>query len=250
LLQENSILNNFIINLNHEAMKKAFFGFIAFILFIGMASGQTYYSTASEAIGIKSPGSNESRAGIDCPPNTLYSHIVNYQTAFTSWDGYFTVYDEIGSTPTGQVGEITFFGVFDATPGRNFQISFYQDNAGLPGAQIATYTTFIAGTNTGQILQGYYPIYSYYYALPTPLNLVAGDWVAVLATDGPDPWYWCTASGGNGCVDQVGYGYRCDFGDVAFCLGRGVVTPLSSWALLFGGILIAGFIFLRYRRMI
>ena len=232
-------------------MKKILFGFVTFILFIGITTGQTYYSTSKEASGNKSQGGNETRAGIDCPPNTLYSHIVNYQVGFTSWTGSpYVVYDKIESTPAGKIGEITFFGIFEITPGRNFQIAFYHDNAGLPGAQFATYNTFIAGANTGQILQGFFQIYSYYYALPTRLNLVAGDWISVLATDGTDPWYWCSASGGDGCVYQTEVGIRCDYGDVAFCLGSRVVTPLSSWALLFGGILIAGAIFMRYRRII
>jgi hypothetical protein len=235
-------------------MKNIFFGLIATVLFAGIATGQTFYSTISEVTGNKTRGGHETLNGISCPPNSLYAHNINYQNAFSSYTGGpFIVFDQLVSTPADLVGEITFYGVFDATPGRNFTISFYSDNGGFPDAPIASYTTYIAGNNTGLLLLGGYPIYSYNFVFPASVNLVAGDWVSVFA-DGSDNWYWCSGSGGDGCVLQTMYGFRCDFGDAAFCLGAsgGGITevPVSNWALLIGGILIAGAIFLRYRRIL
>ena len=178
---------------------------------------------------------------------------MNYVNGFTSWTGaQFIVYDEVLSTLPGPVGEITFFGIFFGEPGRNFQISFYHDNAGSPGAMFTTFSTYIAGTNTGQtMLSGSYQIYSYNYILPGPVDLVAGDWVSVVA-DGSNYWYWCTASGGNGCLYQLnGEGpYNCNYGDAAFCLGGGVPpVPVTNWALYIGIGLILVFTLVRFSKM-
>lgn len=233
-------------------MKKSIFTFIAFILLTGLVSGQNYFSTSNEAHGNKTPGQPGNRQGLECPPNTIYSHPVNFEVGFTSWTGApYVVYDQLVSTPASQVQGITFFGIFEFTPGRTFLISFYQDNAGLPGTQIATYNTgFIAGTNTGQTLDAYYQIYNYSYSLPAPVTLSAGDWVSIVAIDGSDPWYWCSASGGNGCVYQEGVGTRCDYGDVAFCLVGSNNVPLSDWALYIGIGLILVFTAVRFRKLV
>jgi len=233
-------------------MKKSIFTFVACLLLAGIASGQAFYSTLNEAHGIKSPGETGTREGVECPLNTFYSHPVNFNTGFTSWTGtQFAVYDQVESTPINLVSTITFFGIFDVTPGRNFQIAFYHDDAGEPGALITSYTTFIGGTNTGQILSGYYSIFNYSYTLPTAVALTAGDWVSVVATDGTDYWYWCSGSGGDGCVFQAGVGNRCDYGDVAFCLSGGLNdVPVSNWSLYIGIGLILVFTLVRFRKLV
>ena len=188
---------------------------------------------------------------VPCPPNTLYYHTYNYVGGFTSFTGYgFKVYDQVETTPASAISEITFYGIFDATPGRTFEITFYSDNAGLPGSSIATYTIFLAGVNTGEITGGYYQLYSYTYTLPASISLVAGDWLSVQALDGGSSWYWTMATGGDGCVYQSSVGTRCDYGDVAFCLGGGEEVPVAPWALGIGIALIGAAVVLRYRRIV
>lgn len=230
-------------------MKKSILLAAACILLAVMASGQTFYRSVNEATGNKPQGSQGSREGLECPPGTLYSHTFNNLDGYTSWTGSsYTVFDQLESTPAAAINEITFFGVFYGVPGRNFQISFYNDNAGLPGGPIASYTPFIAGTFTGVIWYDY-EIYSYSYTLPAPLNLVGGNWVSVRA-DGSDYWYWLTASGGDGCLyQQNGMGFTCAEGDVAFCLSGSAVTPVSDWALFIGIGLILVFAIVRFRKM-
>jgi hypothetical protein len=231
-------------------MKKSIILAAACILLAVMASGQTFYRSVNEATGNKPQGTQGSREGLECPPGTLYSHTFNTLDAYTSWTGTpYTVFDQLASTPAAPINEITFFGCFYGSPGRNFQISFYQDNAGLPGTQIVSYTTFIAGTNTGVLWYGY-ELYGYSYTLPASLSLIGGNWVSVRA-DGSDYWYWMTASGGDGCLYQEnGTGFNCTEGDVAFCLGGGAVTPVSNWALFIGIGLILAFAVVRFRKMV
>lgn len=172
---------------------------------------------------------------------------INYQTAYTSWTlSSYTVFDQIETDPTSAVTQVVFYGIFEGVPDRNFEIGFYSDNAGLPGATLYSYTSFISGVNTGEFWYSY-PIHAYTYTFPAGLSLQAGDWISVRA-DGSDYWYWMTGSGGDGCAYQQGYGYRCDHGDVAFCLIGGAPTPVSPWAIAIGIALIAIATVLRVRR--
>lgn len=230
-------------------MKKLFLLFITVLTCYTM-SGQQHYSTIREVVGGQGDGSGGRE--ISCPENTVYSHIYNGNSGFTSWTSSpYTVYDQMVSAP-GLIGEVVFFGASDYNlePDRNFEIKFYYDNGGLPGDQYASYAVFLQGINTGELLIGYYNVLSYTYTLPSPINVSAGDWMSVRA-DGSEYWYWCSADGGDGCVQQEGYAFRCDYGDVAFCLVEGIPpTPLSPWALGIAIALIATAVIFRTRRSV
>lgn len=169
-------------------------------------------------------------------------------TGFTSWTGSpYTVFDQVESDPASSVSQIVFYGVLDgSSPDRNFEIRFFSDNAGLPGTQFDSYSSFITAVNTGEDFFGY-TIYSYMCSFPGTVSIQAGDWISIRA-DGNDDWYWLTASGGDGCVYQQGHAYRCEYGDVAFCLIGGPATPVSPWAIALGIALIATATILRVRR--
>lgn len=51
-------------------------------------------------------------------------------------------------------------------------------------------------------------------------------------------------------MQQNGYGFRCDYGDVAFCLVGGDEVPVSPWALGIAIALIGAAAILRYRRIV
>jgi hypothetical protein len=228
-------------------MKKSFL-LSVFVVAALSLSAQQIYPTLSEVVGNTGAQGNRGTMTITCPENSLYSHNVNYLSGFTSWSVY-TVVDQIESDPGSAVNQITFYGLFyGSVPDRNFEIKFYYDNAGLPGTEFDSYSSFISGLNTGELVQGL-PLYSYTYTFPASRSLDAGDWVSVKA-DGSDYWFWATASGGDGCVQQDGYTYRCDYGDVAFCLSGGAATPVSPWAIALGIALIATAAILRVRRSI
>jgi hypothetical protein len=156
----------------------------------------------------------------------------------------------VETTPASPVSQVTFYGIVESEPMRNFEISFFQDNAGTPGAMIASYTSIIDGVNTGELFGGYLPIYTYTYYLPTSVSLTAGNWLSVMAMDGFSSWYWVIATGGDGCIIQTPHGTACDYGDVAFCLGVGEKVPVSPWAMGIALALIGSAVIFRYRRIV
>jgi len=223
---------------------------LALMLFMVLSfalAAQTNYSSLAEKLGAGDPG-NRGTTLIACPENTNYSHPINNQTGFTSWTGsQYTVCDQVETDPVSAVAEIVFYGISEgSTPSRNFEIRIYADNAGSPGAVMNSYASFITAVNTGELFYSY-PVYSYTYTFPASISLQAGDWISVRA-DGDNYWYWLTGSGGDGCVYQENYAYRCDYGDVAFCLVGGPATPVSPWAIAIGIGLIATATILRMRR--
>lgn len=187
-----------------------------------------------------------------CPPASIYSHTVDYNNGLSSMEPpHIAYWDQIETAPGAPISQIVFFGIANGTPSRNFTINFYHDNGGIPGTLMASYTDFMTGVNTGEILFEKV-IYSYSYTFPSTLVFNAGDWVSVVAADG-DMWYWLTGSGGDGCVYNNYVGEWCDLGDLAFCLIGGLgapEVPVAPWALTLGMALIVITIILRYRRMI
>jgi hypothetical protein len=237
-----------IINPKHIKMKR-FFPIMVFTVLTGSLIGQQSYSTLAEKMGAGNPGGRETTL-ITCPENTIYSHSNTYQTGFTSWTGSpYTVIDQVESDPVSSVAQIVFYGIIEGSgPDRNFEIKLYSDNAGLPGAVFDSYTSFITAVNTGDVLYDY-QIYSYTFTFPTPVSIQSGDWISIRA-DGGNYWYWMSGTGGDGCVYQDGNTYRCDYGDVAFCLVGAAATPVSPWAIALGIALIAIATVLRIKRSV
>jgi len=195
-------------------------------------------------------GSNREVTVVQCPENTVLSQTPLNWGGLTSWTGdVFKVYDQLLSDPGVPISQIVFYGSFNSggSPDRNFTIEVFADNGGLPGALIQGYASFIQGVFEENISG--YNVYSYTYNFPASIPLAQGDWISVRA-DGATTWFWWAASaGGDGCAFQDGpYGFRCDYGDAAFCLVGGAPTPVSPWALAIGIALIAGFVIIRTRR--
>ena len=187
-----------------------------------------------------------------CPAGSIYSHPVNYFNGLSSMEGLTTYWDQIETAPGAPISQIVFFGIANGTPDRDYTVNFCHDNGGIPGTLIASYTDFITGINTGEILFNK-EVYSYTYTFPSQLVINAGDWVSVVAANG-DMWYWLTGDSGDGCVYNEYIGDWGDLGDLAFCLvgglGGGEEVPVATWALTLGIALIGITIMLRYRRML
>ncbi len=187
-----------------------------------------------------------------CPESSLYSHQVNYDNGLSSQENHVFYWDQIETAPGAPIYQLVFYGVAMGTPHRDFTINFYHDDNGAPGTLKATYTGFITGVSTGEILFDM-EAYSYTYTFPASLNVDAGDWICIIAADIPgELWYWLTADGGDGCVWNNYLGDICELNDLAFCLvgGLGSHVPVAPWALALGIALIGITILLRYRRMI
>lgn len=204
-----------------------------------------------------------------CPDNSMFSNLplpLNY--AGTSDDqSCWIVYDNF-SNVSGSVEQITWWGYemyfglpctyfCDCTPAvpKTFEIKFYEDNAGQVGDVVGT--TTVTPTKefciTSTLYDGSESIYKYQAVLSSPVSLAAG-WVSIRAIGGTDDCWFLWAGS---VSDDLFARQYCDSDyspreDFAFCLeGEAApdVVPLSSWALILGGLLIAGFVFLRFRRL-
>ncbi len=60
----------------------------------------------------------------------------------------------------------------------NFQIRFFADNNGLPGAEAASYNVSSVGNQTGLIYRGAFELYRYFVDLPEPVEISEG-WISI-----------------------------------------------------------------------
>ena len=228
-------------------MKKLIFLSVAFGLSFSMLAQNSYEILSKEGGTASNPGSRT----ILCPPGSIYSHEVNYDNGIISMEQHFKWWDQIETAPGAPISQIVFFGVVDTIPDRNFTISFYHDNGDIPGTLIASYTGFIPGVYTGEILFDR-EAYTYTYNLPVSVTLNAGDWVSVVAENSTHAWYWLTGYPGDGWIYNDLLGPMNDLGDLAFCLVGGLggpEVPVAPWALGIGIALIGAAVILRYRRI-
>ncbi len=178
-----------------------------------------FYVSAQYDEGESNPTNNEMLWLID---NPLYSQFPanpsEYWNAYTSdanaTEAYL-VYDNF--TSTNVIRGIEFLGinlendgtwhVCDGEDPMDFIIKFYQDDAGMPGSEVASYnatlerieTNIYYGLGSMQI-----PLYHYRYYFPTPVDLSEG-WVSVQGNSlsSPDCWYlWLSSPEGDGLAYQ------------------------------------------------
>jgi hypothetical protein len=224
---------------------------IACLVAIGLVStlyAQNIFNALSDEGGKASYSGSRT---ITCPPGSIYSHQVNYDNGLSSQEDLFFYWDRIETAPGAPISQVVFYGVAMGTPHRNFTINFYHDDGGVPGTMKASYTGFITGESTGEILFNM-EAFSYTYTLPASLTIDAGDWISIIAANVPgELWYWLTAYGGDGCVWVNYLGEMCEFNDLAFCLvgGLGSEVPVAPWALAMGIALIAVAAILHSRRI-
>jgi hypothetical protein len=186
--------------------------------------------------------------------------------AFTS-DAFFPylVYENFTGI-TQPIGTVHFWGLnllfddgwFDCSgeDPMTFEIKFYPDNAGLPGAVLYTETLTILRDATGLIYAGY-PLYHYKAVLTTPVNLAAG-WISIQGVSVGSPtncdFLWMNSQVGDNLMYQqdLAGGLVPQANNVSLCFEAGNPNdvPLAPWALVLGAVLIAGSVFLRYRRII
>ncbi|MHC4344678.1 MAG: DUF7901 domain-containing protein [Planctomycetota bacterium] len=151
--------------------------------------------------------------GPNCPADSLFSQRVAVDpctsAAITSdANSTYLVYEnfwDIGGT----ICDIHFWGLnltccwfeCDEDP-MTFEIKFYQDNAGVPGTEVCSYTVTLARTATGEHTQGY-EVWEYSADLEPCCNLAAG-WVSIQGISAPnDCWFlWVASDTGDGLSYQ------------------------------------------------
>ncbi|MCF6170427.1 MAG: hypothetical protein L3J31_05885 [Bacteroidales bacterium] len=128
---------------------------------------------------------------------------------------------------------------------KNFEIIFYQDNAGTPGTVVAIFNALVTGQATGNTLAGH-PILKYSTTLPTAVSGLSSGWVSIQGSpQGTCSFLWEESSTGDLLALQNGSNIGTD---LAFCLYVSPHIPLSNWAIILGIFLIAAFTVYRIRK--
>jgi hypothetical protein len=193
---------------------------------------------------------------ITCPAGSLISQpAVNFATAYNSdQGGNFMSYQSF--TGGGTIAGLRFWTISAFYNGtawgpctgidpRPFNIGFYADNAGQPGAQIALYTNIqLTRTATGDMFAGTYPIYEYTATFPDVF--VAQGWFSIQSMTGTAVNCWnltLNQPGGAGVCMQYNTStaaWTTQTAPLGFCLIEGssgtvndvgiqaVVSPVSA----------------------
>lgn len=163
-----------------------------------------------------------------------------------------TVYDNFTLANVSSISEVTWTGGYfnpaTQAPIAQFDVSFYSDSGGAPGALLTSYV--ITGTATETLLGG--AIYTYDVSLPTAFSAAGGTqyWLSVVPDLGfPPQWGWATGMGGDGSAYQVflGSGGPVAF-DMSFALGGTTIPEPVSFALTGIGLGLVGLASWRRRR--
>ena len=167
----------------------------------------------------------------DCALNSLYSQSPDSPNAFMGYTSElsagFQRWDNF-SGAAGEIDSLKWWGFdLDLVAGNftecvetnnSFQVSFHEDQAGLPGAVVCSYTlpatTIPSVADYGGVFLNEYSV-----TLPTPCVLVDG-WVSVMGLGDPECWFlWLSSQDG----DHISYCDNCqvpiETDDLSFCVG-------------------------------
>ncbi len=107
-----------------------------------------------------------------------------------------------------------------------FQIKFYEDAAGMPGTEVASYDVSVSPV-LGEMYSGVYQQKEYTATLPTPVSLSNG-WISIQGADiGASCWMlWLNSSEAGTAVQWDGTAFVQLAYNLAFCL---IGTPVQPW---------------------
>ncbi|MBU0983461.1 MAG: hypothetical protein KKA42_06300, partial [candidate division Zixibacteria bacterium] len=181
-------------------------GYKSQITSVHLQAGQTYY------IVVDGYGTNSGDYIIDvtfgdpppsCGDESIFSQLP--RSASESWaasvsDLHFTdnellIYDNFGGL-SAPITSMSFWGLgaYRETDWTEcfenptaLLIKFYQDNAGAPGAEVASFPMAVTPISTPFLYSGF-TLNRYEVTLPSPVALTAG-WVSIQGTENPDCWF-------------------------------------------------------------
>jgi len=209
-------------------------GYVSQLMGVGVTAGETYYIIIDgygSACGNYEMTVDWAEPPPDCPPDSLFS-----QRTHLPSDGWSAATSDLAAgylvaenfSVTGQICDVHWWGLdlqysagwyecddLDA----QFQITFYYDAAGQPGAVACQYTVTPIRTNTGLFYDAYEWIY---YEVPSlsPCCTLTDGWVSIQDVDGDACWFlWMSSAFGNFDSLQLAAGVWGSTGyDRALCL--------------------------------
>jgi hypothetical protein len=153
--------------------------------------------------------------------DTLFSQPYSTANAYTSAasTGY-QAFDSFTLASSATVGTVSWNGVYATAQPTSFVIDFYSNAGGAPGALLFTDTVTSGAMATGDTTYGY-QIYGYSADIGS-FGVVGGTeyWLSVVG-QGPNAWYWSTASGGTAAAYQAHAAVPTD-------LAFGLATAISA----------------------
>ena len=165
-------------------------------------------------------------AALECPANSIFSQPPAEVTSVPGWSSEMDLlraHDNFSGISGPIVGMVWWGGgtVAGEECVRNpdtFEVSFYLDSGGQPGAQVAS-QAFAPTAVVTDLDAGFGALRRYEVTFATPVNLSSG-WVSVYGTGFSGCFfYWANGTGGNGFARVGGGIVNVDF---AFCL---LTTP-------------------------
>jgi hypothetical protein len=196
---------------------------------------------------------------------TVFSQTTDKSGGFASQNdtsgghgNYATTYDNFALASSTSIGSLTWAGdFFNGSPAEisAFTVSFYADNAGVPGSPLQT-ASILGKANEiadGNDLLGD-PVFNYSAALPTAFAANGGTtyWMSIVANVGyPPQWLWENATGGDGRAYQTfTAGQEVLPNDMTFSLisAATVETPEPGSLALLSGMALSGFLCLKRRQ--
>ena len=203
----------------------------------------------------KMKGTFDRDASYTCPENSLFSQLpvtLDYVYFGDDTYTYYRIADDY--TVTKPFTTMRFWGqnYYNCAVGSSetFIIKFYDRNPIDPTIPGPEFTSFTMTVTPQPMNLSFGTDYQVDVTFPTTVTLLDG-WVSLTRENPGDGctfgWYANGYVGNSASYDGswVPSGWQC-----AFCLGGGVKTPLSNWALIMGVVLIGTFVFIRYRRMV
>jgi hypothetical protein len=173
----------------------------------------------------------------DFPGGTVYAS----QNDSASFGNFATVYDNFTLAGDTLITDVHWQGSY-FNPGvqgsiLSFDLSFWADNAGQPGALLASYPILGTANETLVGSGAFGPVFDYFTLLPSSFTATGGTnyWLSVVPTMSfPPQWGWQTGTGGDGIAVQDFFGSRNRIqADMAFALsGHAAVPEPGSVALL------------------
>ncbi len=192
-------------------------------------------------------GEHEGEGGtplLECPAASIFGQLPNVAAGYQlSAEGSYCLAYEDFSNLSSPIGELAWWGVTldsagaSCTPVPNsFRLTFFADDAGQPGEEIATFNLPPQAEDTGETIDlggGATAVHRYSVTLPSPVDLAAG-WVSIVSTGDGNCWFrWAPAATAvNGSLAYYNSGYHALTDDRSLCLGPAAPkAPLSDFSI-------------------